>query len=95
MDDGSHFAGTIFHFTGAGETVDIRSLSDANHDAHTSFNIATNQLTVFGDAGSVTLQLDAENYSGVSWSAQRSIEWQKSLISGDRYLYSVDLPRRL
>ena len=69
MDDGSHFAGTIFHFTGAGETVDIRSLSDANHDAHTSFNIATNQLTVFGDNGSVTLQLDAENYSGVNWSA--------------------------
>src|SRR5437762_575786 len=71
VDDGSHFAGTIFHFTGAGETVDIRSLSDANHDAHTSFNIATNQLTVFGDNGSVTLQLDAENYSGVSWSAQQ------------------------
>src|SRR5436190_10656086 len=71
VDDGFHFAGTIFHFTGAGETVDIRSLSDANHDAHTSFNVATNQLTVFGDNGSVTLQLDAENYSGVSWSAQQ------------------------
>ena len=69
VDDGFHFAGTIFRFTDAGEAVDIRSLSDANNDAHTSFNFATNQLTVFGDNGTVTLQLDAENYSGVSWSA--------------------------
>jgi len=29
----------------------------------------------------------------VSWSPQRPIEWQQSLIRGDRYLYSVDLPR--
>src|SRR5262249_41172066 len=71
VDDGFHFAGTIFHFTNPGEQVDIRNLSDANHDAHTSFNFLTNQLTVFGDNGSVTLQLDAENYSGVSWSAQQ------------------------
>jgi hypothetical protein len=71
LDDGFHFAGTIFHFTNPGEQIDIRNLSDANHDAHTSFNFATNQLTVFGDNGSVTLQLDAENYSGVSWSTQQ------------------------
>ena len=72
LDDGFHFSGTIFHFTSAGEAVDIRNLSDAANDAHTSFNAATNQLTVFGDNGSVTLQLDAENYSGVSWSAQQN-----------------------
>jgi Ca2+-binding RTX toxin-like protein len=71
VDDGFHFAGTIFHFTGADEAVDIRNLSDVNHDAHTSFNFLTNQLTVFGDNGTVTLQLDAENYSGVSWSTQQ------------------------
>jgi GntR family transcriptional regulator len=29
----------------------------------------------------------------VSWSEQRPVEWQHSLIRGDRYLYSVDLPR--
>jgi GntR family transcriptional regulator len=29
----------------------------------------------------------------VSWSPQRPIESQQSLIRGDRYLYSVDLPR--
>jgi GntR family transcriptional regulator len=30
----------------------------------------------------------------VSWSDQRPVEWQHSVIRGDRYLYSVDLPRR-
>jgi hypothetical protein len=71
LDIGSQFAGTIFHFMNAGDAVAITDLSDASNDAHTSFNPATNQLTVFGDNGAVTLQLDAENYSGVSWSTQR------------------------
>ena len=30
----------------------------------------------------------------VSWSTQRPVEWQRSLIRGDRYLYSVELPRQ-
>lgn len=30
----------------------------------------------------------------VSWAEQGPIEWQQSVIRGDRYLYSVDLPRR-
>jgi GntR family transcriptional regulator len=29
-----------------------------------------------------------------TWSEDRPIEWQVSLVRGDRYLYSVDLPRR-
>ena len=29
----------------------------------------------------------------VAWSGQGPIEWQQSLIRGDRYLYSVELPR--
>jgi GntR family transcriptional regulator len=29
-----------------------------------------------------------------TWSAERPVEWQVSLVRGDRYLYSVDLPRR-
>jgi GntR family transcriptional regulator len=29
-----------------------------------------------------------------TWSADAPIEWQVSLVRGDRYLYSVDLPRR-
>jgi len=29
-----------------------------------------------------------------TWSARRPIEWQVSLVRGDRYVYSVDLPRR-
>jgi GntR family transcriptional regulator len=30
----------------------------------------------------------------VSWSEQGPIEWQQSLVRGDRYLYSVELPVR-
>jgi GntR family transcriptional regulator len=30
----------------------------------------------------------------VSWSTQGPIDWERSLIRGDRYLYSVELPRR-
>jgi GntR family transcriptional regulator len=30
----------------------------------------------------------------VSWSSQGPIDWERSLIRGDRYLYSVELPRR-
>ena len=29
----------------------------------------------------------------ISWSQQGPVEWQHSLIRGDRYLYSVELPR--
>lgn len=71
VDDGFHFAGTIFHFGSVGQVVDITNLSDANNDAHTSFDSATNRLTVFGDNGAVTLQLDAEDYTGVSWATHR------------------------
>ena len=31
----------------------------------------------------------------VSWSQQGPVEWQHSLIRGDRYLYSVELPRSM
>lgn len=30
----------------------------------------------------------------VSWSTQRPVEWQRSVIRGDRYLYAVELPRQ-
>jgi GntR family transcriptional regulator len=29
-----------------------------------------------------------------TWADERPIEWQESIVRGDRYLYSVDLPRR-
>ena len=29
-----------------------------------------------------------------TWSGERPIEWQESLVRGDRFLYSVELPRR-
>jgi DNA-binding GntR family transcriptional regulator len=31
----------------------------------------------------------------VSWSADGPIDWERSLIRGDRYLYSVEAPRRI
>ena len=62
--------GTIAGFIGAGETIDLTALSDASHDASTSFNTATNVLTVTGDNGSVMLQLNpGGSYSGMSWTA--------------------------
>lgn len=30
----------------------------------------------------------------LTWAEARPVEWQQSLVRGDRYLYSVDLPRR-
>jgi hypothetical protein len=60
--------GTIGGFTGPNDIVDLTQLSDAGNDAFTTFNIATNVLTVTGDNGAVALQLDAENYTGVGWS---------------------------
>jgi DNA-binding GntR family transcriptional regulator len=29
-----------------------------------------------------------------TWSEAGPIEWQESVVRGDRYLYSVELPRR-
>jgi hypothetical protein len=94
LDAGTQFAGTIFHFTGfisSSEAVDIASLSDVNNDAFTSFNAITDQLTVFGDNGSVTLQLDAEDYSGVTWSVQRDAGLgtlvTASFVPGSQYVF--------
>jgi GntR family transcriptional regulator len=30
----------------------------------------------------------------VTWAGRQPIEWQESIVRGDRYLYAVDLPRR-
>jgi hypothetical protein len=61
--------GTLAGFIGVHDTVDLTALSDAGNDATTSFNTLTNVLTVTGDNGSVGLQLDGENYTGVRWEA--------------------------
>ena len=39
-------------------------------------------------AGSAAFQVER-----TTWSDRGPVEWQESLIRGDRYLYSVDLPR--
>ncbi len=61
--------GTIAGFIGSHDTVDLTALSDVGDDATTSLNTLTNVLTVTGDNGSVQLQLDSENYSGIGWLA--------------------------
>jgi hypothetical protein len=61
--------GTIADFIGFHDTIDLTTLSDAGNDASTSFNTLTDVLTVTGDSGSVGLQLDSENYTGVHWTA--------------------------
>lgn len=58
---------TIAGFTGLHDVVDLTQLSDAGNDAFAMLDTATNVLTVTGDNGSVQLQLDAENYTGVGW----------------------------
>ena len=61
--------GTISGFIGSHDTIDLTTLSDVGNDATTSLNTLTNVLTVTGDNGSVALQLDSENYSGIAWVA--------------------------
>lgn len=64
--------GTITNFIGPHDTIDLTTLSDVGNDASTRFNTLTNVLTVMGDGSSVNLQLDNENYSGVTWVAQNN-----------------------
>ena len=59
--------GTIAGFIGTHDTIDLTMLSDFDNDATTNFNTLTNVLTVTGDNGSVQLQLDSEDYAGVTW----------------------------
>jgi len=72
IDDASHFGSTISAFFQDGQTVDLPNLSDAGNDAATSFDRSTNRLTITGDNGSVTLQLDNQtNYTGAVWVASQ------------------------
>ncbi len=59
--------GTIAGFIGFGDTIDLTALSDASGDATASFDPQADRLTVTGDNGSVSLQLDSEDYAGVNW----------------------------
>jgi hypothetical protein len=61
--------GTILHFTGPHDVIDLGFVSDTNNDAIATLNIVTSQLTVTGDGGtSVILQLDpSEIYCGLTF----------------------------
>ena len=62
--------GTIAGFTGAHDRIDLTTLSDAGNDTTASLATLTNVLTVTGDNSSVELQLDNENYSGLTFTTQ-------------------------
>ena len=62
--------GTISGFIGAHDIVDLTQLGDASNDATATFEASTNVLTIVGDNGSVVLQLDSEDYSGLTWIAR-------------------------
>jgi len=62
--------GTLTGFTGIHDTIDLTALSDAGNNAVTSFNSATDRLTVTAGTNSVTLQLGSGSYSGIHWRAQ-------------------------
>ena len=70
ITDNAALPGTIAGFIGMHDTIDLTTLSDAENNASTSFNTLTNVLTVMGDGSSVNLQLDNENYTGLTWVAQ-------------------------
>jgi hypothetical protein len=63
--------GTIAGFVGIHDMIDLTALSDVGNDATTSFNAATDVLTVAGDNGSVQLQLDNEDYTGIAFVASQ------------------------
>ena len=67
----SALPGTIAGFVGVGDTIDLTALSDAGNDAVASFDSLTDTLTITADGGtSVGLQLDSENYAGITWAAE-------------------------
>jgi hypothetical protein len=70
LEQGFTITGSIAGFTGIHDAIDLKTLSDKNNDATTSFNTLTNVLTVTGDNGSVQLQLDSETYTGAFWTVK-------------------------
>jgi hypothetical protein len=69
INNNAELPGTIAGFIGADDRIDLTDLSDVGNDATTSFNAATDVLTVTGDNVSVQLQLDTEDYSGLGFVA--------------------------
>jgi len=68
MDNPPAFTGAISGFTGRGDTIDLTGLAFSGTTS-VGFNSATDVLTVTEGAASATLQLDAESYTGIAWTA--------------------------
>jgi hypothetical protein len=67
--DGTTMPGnTISGFTASGDAIDLTGLAFSGNTS-VGFNSATDMLTVTEGGTSATLQLDAENYTGITWSA--------------------------
>ncbi len=69
IDQPGKFLGTIAGFTAAGDAIDLTGLAFAGTTS-VGFNSATNILTVTEGGTSATIQLDSEDYTGISWVAQ-------------------------
>jgi RTX calcium-binding nonapeptide repeat (4 copies) len=69
INNNAELPGTIAGFIGVHDRIDLTALSDVGNDATTSFNAATDVLTVTGDNGSVQLQLDNGDYSFIGFAA--------------------------
>jgi hypothetical protein len=62
------FTGTVSGFTVTGDVIDLTGLTFVGNTS-VGFDPATDVLTVTEGLSSATLQLDAENYTGITWSA--------------------------
>ena len=60
--------GTITHFTGAHDTIDLTALTSTSV-LLPIFNTVSHQLDVIANGTTVALQLGAGNYTGITWSA--------------------------
>jgi autotransporter passenger strand-loop-strand repeat protein len=62
-------ASAISGFTASGDFIDLTSLAFSGTTS-VGFSSAADMLTVIEGGGSATVQLDSENYTGISWVAQ-------------------------
>jgi hypothetical protein len=68
IDQPAAFAGTIADFTASLDSIDLTGVAFSGNTS-VGFSSATDVLTVTEGSASANLQLDAETYAGITWSA--------------------------
>jgi DNA-binding GntR family transcriptional regulator len=78
------------------ETRSLYDLLEEQHDIHITRAAESLRPVMLDDRAAELLRVPGGSpaflVERVSWSAEGPVEWQQSLIRGDRYLYSVELP---